>query len=630
MRGVLGHQRFRDRGVSVVRRRAAAFGAVPLSRIITASPGGVSGEIANLRRRARLGSGCEGDTLSQFDARQPGGPRGGLQLQAKTVRRWRWSPTGELLSAPVRCKREQWYLARGFPADGVSPGCVDLQLTFVCNGVPVAQRSVQLEALAGAEPGEALLGWLQAPEGATHLQVCLPEPPGVSCFEQLVLHPVAERDPKCSPLANVPRWGAYRPSFPIRRVMLPTALQALAEHLVGLDVDLLGAPRSLRKLSDGAAGAACVIDPGWVQALGLDLSDLERLAARAWVLVDLETFSTLANRGGAARTKLATYTSEHEIMSARVEYADVPTRGFALQDVFPYGTLAGATAFRTRVLLANAAWKRYADQTGFATLLASETPWEKKCGDVLSAARPIGRGELIVSDLPWLVAGRHGRLLAPHLAAHALRMHLGGPLADDLQYWNRWDDGRVVVRDLGDMPRHYPPLRAVRWAAQQRGVAKLGITLPAGDPGADGRHLMLCTGRIDQLSSHDGVPPEPVAIFMKWLAREARERTRWATRHLLATTVTWQFDTADGAKYVLHFGTAAGTAADQPARTLMLKTDLGRRATRKVSSTRGAAVVTLPAGAGVFGDRCLDYQARLSRQLRRWIEQVGADGHSGR
>jgi hypothetical protein len=538
------------------------------------------------------------------------------------VRRWRWSPEGELFSAPVRCKREQWYLARGFPADRAAASCADLQLTFLRDDEPLAQRSVRLDAVAEAEPGEALLGWVQAPDEATHLQVSLPEPSAARRFDQLVLHPVAERDPKCNALANVPRWSSYRPPFPIERVVLPASLEPLVDHLSGLEVEVLATPRSVRKLAAKTAGAACVIDPAWVRGLKLGLTDLERVAAGSWMIVDLKTFATLINTDKPACTKIITHTSEHDIMSARVEYADVPTRGFAMQDVFPYGTLAGATAFSTRVLLATAAWKRYADETGFAALLASETPWEKKCGDVLSAARPIGRGELIVTDLPWLVAGEQGRLLAPRLARHALRMHLGAPLTDDVQYWNRWDDGRVVVRDIGDMPRHYPPLRAVRWASQERGVAQLGIALPADSNTAGSRHLMIRTGRIDQLSSHDGVPPEPMAIFMKWLAREVREQTRWAKRHLRGTTVTWQFDTADGAKYVLHFDSAAGTACARPTRTLTLRTGQGWSARPAAHRTNGLArVIKLPADAGVFGDRSLDYQADLSRRLRRWIEQ---------
>lgn len=556
------------------------------------------------------------------DPRQLTGPQGGIQIQAHVMRRWRWTPEGELHSVPVRCKREQWYLARGFPADGLVGDSADVLLSFVRKGGTVAKQRVALSALAEAENGEALLGWVQAPEDATHLQVRLPDVSDARRFRRLVLHPVAERDPKCHPLANVPRWSSYRAPFPVSRVVLPASLEVLAERLGSFAVETIASPRSLRRLAAKAIGAACVIDPQWVRGLKLKLADLERLAAGSCLLVDLETFSALANRSGEIDTRIVTHTSEHDIMSAQIEYADVPTRGFALQDVIPYATLVGEAAFRTRVLLATQAWKRYAAGTGFVTLLASETPWEDKSGDVLSAARPVGQGELIASDLPWLVAGRHGRLLAPRLAEHLLRMHLGSPLGDAVQYWNRCDDCAVMVRDIETLARRYAPLHAVRWASGGQ-LVPLGITLPAITARSRARHLMICTGRIDQHGIHDGMPPEPMVIFMKWLAREARERTRWAIRFLSDVAVTWQFDTVDGLKYALHYGSAAGIAANRPERTLILRTaggGPGGRTGRPVDVS--AQVLTFPADASVFGDRALIYQAALTRRLRRWIEQT--------
>jgi len=555
------------------------------------------------------------------DRRQSGGPQGGIQLQAKGMRRWRWSPEGELHSGPVRCKRQQWYLACGFPADGLEADFADLLLSFADNGETLGRQRVALSKVAGAENGEALLGWVQAPESATHLQVCLPDASAGRRLQRLVLHPVAERDPKCHPLANVPRWSRCRPSLPIDRIVLPASLERLAEQLDGLSVEFIASPRSLRKLAARAVGAACLIDPAWVRELALRLSDLERVAGGSWIFLDLETFSTMLGRGTDVTAKIVTHTSEHEIMSARVEYADVPTRGFALQDVIPYATFANEAAFRTRVLHANRTWKRYAAQTGFATLLASETPWQRKCGDVLSATRPVGKGELTITDLPWLVAGRWGRLLAPRLAEHLLRMHLGGPLADAAQYWNRWDECRVVVRDIETLARRYPPLRAARWAARG-GLVPLGITLPA-LTSSSRRHLMICTGRVDRLDIHDGLPPEPMVIFMKWLAREARERTPWATRCLQDTTVTWQFDTADGLKYALHYSSAADLPFRGAHRTLLLRTEAGGSDARARRSSEGAAGVQIfPADAGVFGDRSFLYQADLTRRLRKWIEQA--------
>jgi hypothetical protein len=387
----------------------------------------------------------------------------------------------------------------------------------------------------------------------------------------------------------------------------------------------------VRKLAAKVIGAGCVIDADWVRGLGLTLSELERIAAGSWMIVDLGTFSELMNQaaravgrrspGEAARTKVLTHRSEHEIMSARVEYADVATRGFALQDVVPYATRSGKAAFATRVLHASGDWKRYAADAGFATLLASETPWERKCGDVLSAARPIDRGELIVTDLPWLVAGHHGRLLAPRLAEHLLRMHLGGPIADCVQYWNRWDESRVMLRDVGEMPRRYPPLRAVRWASEEPGVERLGLALPGARGTGPPRHLMICTGRIDQQALHDGTAPEPMAIFMKWLVREARERTRWARRYLEGVTVSWQFDAAADVRYAVSYESAEGVATGMPLRTLSLTTAPGKTATRGTRvPDESMQVLRLPAGVGVFGDRSLTFQAELTKRLRRWIE----------
>ena len=141
------------------------------------------------------------------------------------------------------------------------------------------------------------------------------------------------------------------------------------------------------------------------------------------------------------------------------------------------------------------------------------------------AMRPFELGELVVSDAPWMVAGTLGPQLAPALTRHLLRMMLGVPLSDTAQYWNRWDDCSVLVRDISEMPRRYPPLRTVRWASETAELARLGLALPADE--ADRPHpvLLITSGRVDQCGRHDGVPPEPMAIFMRWLARERRENT---------------------------------------------------------------------------------------------------------
>ena len=533
------------------------------------------------------------------NGRGASGPRGGLRAGEGATRGWRWGRSGALVSAPVRCKREQWYMARGRLADSELPGRTELMMRFLHDDETATERTLTLYGLPGAGAGSDLIGWVQAPDDATYLQLHLRNSQLAGRFAEVVFHPVAERDPKCHPLANVPRWSTHQPAFPLTRIVLPPALAELAQ-LVGEPDVQIQRPRSGRALAKAASGAACVLDPAWVTEFGLQWEDLERIAGSSWLIVDLETTWKLLRRTGLEPLRLVTHEAPHGIMSARVEYADVATRGFALQDVFPYATISETGGFVARVLQANRTWKRYADEEGFATLLASETPDPDHCGDVLSATRPVGRGELIVTDLPWLVAGQFGPLLAPRLAAHALRMHLGRLLADDVQYWNRWDDGQIVVRDISDLARRYAPLRAIRWASADGAVVPLGAAVPALEGAPSACTLVIRTGRIDNAELHTGLPPEPMIIFMKMLAREARERTVWAERYLRDLTVCWQFDTADGLRYAANYASAA-TVAPQPSRVVTL--------TRPGPDAGQAEIVT--DDEGIFGDGALEYQARL-------------------
>ena len=550
-------------------------------------------------------------------------PQGGVQLPDKPVRRWRWSNAGEPLSAPIRCKKEQWYLARGYLIQGRTDSAAAVLINFLREGEVIARRCVPLQKIPGGAAGENLLGWVKTPEDSTHFQIQLPREREATCFTRLVLHPVSERDPICHPLAAVPRWNTYRPPFPLERVVLPSSLRPLEKLLPELEMEFIEHPRSFRRLASRAIGAACVVAPEWIDGLRPDLRDVEQLAAASWLVLDLESFARLLKDGGRLAPKIATYTSEHEIMSARIDYADVQTRGFALEDVVPYSILAGENGFSTRILRADRAWKRYAADAGYAMLLTSETPWVNRCGDVLSTARSIDCGMLLATDLPWLVAGKWGRLIAPRVAEHLLRMHLGAPLADGVQYWTRWNDIPVVVRDIGELSRRYPPLRTLRWAPHADGAERLGLMLPASRSKERGRRLMLCTGRIDQAGPHDGLPPEPFEIFMKWLARERRERTAWAEKYLTDTAVIWQFDTLEGRKYASIYKSAAEIAGLNPKNTLYLYSDAETSHNSEMPATsKSTAVWRLPALAGFFGDRSHTDQADLMQRLKGWIERM--------
>lgn len=558
---------------------------------------------------------------TKLNQRRRGGqpPRGGVWVRAGKVQAWRWNGEVVPVTARVRCEREQWYLVRAQPSSEARPSRAEVWFRFWRRDEHIGARVVSLQPVAEQPVGGQLLGWLHTPTQVTHMQLGMPDAALPGRLEEVRVHPVGDCTPNCHPLANVPRWGVYQPPFPLERVVLPPTLADLAPLLGGQRVDV-ARPRSITDLARHARFAACVVDPAWIDDLGLTWPALERLAAESWLVVDLETIARLLRQARLVETAVVERTSRHGIMAARVEYADVPTRGFALQDVFPYGTVAEAGGFATRALRADRRWKSYADRVGFATLLASTTPSTRGRGDVLSAGRPVGRGELIATDLPWLVAGRLGPLVAPRVARHALRMHLGGFLHDALQYWNRWEDTTILVRDIADLPRRYPPLQTLRWAAPEDGLAHLGLALSAVDRDAPARGtLVLSTGRIDHEGLHDGVPPEPMIIFMKMRARDVREHAPWAARYLRDLTVIWQFDTATGQRYALNYQSAAwfgGTA-----RVVRLRRAGTDSSGEPGAERAGVSVSLITDDEGMLGDGSLEYQARLDARLRGLIEQ---------
>lgn len=515
------------------------------------------------------------------------------------------------------CAGDEWYLIRATPAEPAHTARAVLPIVFQRADRAIGRRAIDLRA-PYARSGE-LLGWFRTPARATHVQIRFPTETGAPTFDALALHRVAERDTKCHPLACPPRWDTYRTPFPIRRIVLPASLAPLTRVLAGADTQVLTTPSSKARLLHVVHEAAWVLDPAWVPALGLTLADLERLASCSWALVDLETMATLVRRGGVADVQLVAYASPHGMMSARVEYADVPTRGFALQDVAPYSVFDARGRFAQRALRHSRGWRDYAGEVGFATLLSTETPWAHRHGDVLSAMRPVGRGELIATDLPWLCAGGHGAPLAPRIAEHLLRMHVALPLADHVQFWNRWDELDVITRDIGDLAGRCPPLQTARWASPDARMVHLGITLPPLRNNESPRqHWLVQTGRIDPLADHDGLPPEPMMIFMKWLAREARERTPWALRHLSDKRVTWQFDTCAGLKYAANFD-AAPRCTEERIRAARIRLD-GRPTGRQ--SAPGIEAIVLAGDDGVEGDGAFAFQEALMRRLTKWLSSA--------
>ncbi len=545
-----------------------------------------------------------------------GEPGGGFYARKRLMRAWRWS--GDGCSALLHCRPEQWYGLRATCAAEFSgPAGIPVGVEFRTQGEFISKRSVCLQPVMDAAAQVKWVGWFQTPPRASGLSVRLAN--DSQRISELRLQTAAERDAKCHPVANVPRWSDYRPPFELERLLLPAALERLTPLLSPFEIDLAKTPKSFADLQRRTIGAAAIIDPSWIAALGLTLRHIEALAANSWVIIDLETMARLTTKAGID-CHMKRFHDADDLMSARVAYADVQTRGFALQDVMPYSTL-GADGYSMRVLRAGRAWKRYATECGFAPLLTSETPWEDQHGDVVSAARVVERGELMASDIPWIAAGDFGPPVAPQLARHLLRTHLGCALDEAAQYWNRWEDDEIVVRDIADATRRYPRLATARWASADRGLAHLGLTLPAA-AGAARRHVFVHSGRMDARDAHAGLPAEPMLIFMKQLARDQAEGTVWARVNLAATNVTWQFDSAAGLRYAYLYQAASASPENvKRARLSFAPGNSGVPSASKNGHGRGGVErIELHHDEGLYGDRSIQLQVELSRRIRAWIE----------
>jgi len=109
---------------------------------------------------------------------------------------------------------------------------------------------------------------------------------------------------------------------------------------------------------------------------------------------------------------------------------------------------------------------------------------------------------------------------------------------------------------------------------------------------------------------------------MKWLAREAAERTAWAARYLTRLRVTWQFDSAAGLRYVVSYASAAeiGTAGRETVVCLSTRSAAEPAATDARIADAPAELI-LAEDVGVFGDGSLAFQSELTGRLRELIER---------
>ncbi|MBL8880489.1 MAG: hypothetical protein JNG88_15360 [Phycisphaerales bacterium] len=545
--------------------------------------------------------------MPRVQNRSPG-PTGGLRLPRRPFKSWRWESDAALLSRAVRCLKEEWHLvrARWDEAEGPLP---HVTLRYLNNDDEIERQAVLLQPSPAV--ANELIGWFLTPPNATHFQVHL----GLAALglRGVDAHPVGSRDPVCHPAANVPRWATYHRSHAPERILLPPALESLTNALRDCDARVAAPANSIAAFATAIRGSIAVLDPDWIARKQLTWNDLTRLANDAVIIVDLESAAKIAAAHAKTELRAANYRDKHYLFSAKNEYADTATRGFALQDIFPYSIIDENGAFQMRTIRYSREWKRFADEHAIATLVSCQTPWEGRVRDVLSASMPTARGELLITDIPWLAAGERGKLLAPRLIAHLLRMHAGCPLSEDGQYWNRWDETHIIIRDIADMTRRYAGLQPARFAPGG-GAALLGITLK---PNEARRHVIFETGRIDLRERHDGVAPEPMMIVMRVLERRLREGDAWALRNLAGCGVTWVFASASGHKYATMFPAGAAINAESTSFVQMRMSDADTAET--MASVRR---ITLRDDVGLLGDGSIEFVGRLMERVKKEIERA--------
>lgn len=560
-------------------------------------------------------------------------PEGGIVVSAKAVRRWKWERGSRPRTAAVRCRKEQWYLVRAIPlADGETPRAA-LAIAFLSNGRPAGSTTVVLESCGTHGKHGELLGWFETPDSATHLSLSLVQPRAdAPPLAHVYLHAVAERAPVSHPQANTPRWSVHRPPFAIERVVLPKSLSMLRDVLDVPSVQIADMPRTADELAALVRGAACVLDPAWLRSLSVDWGGIERMAESSCLLLDLESVARLLQESRGINVRLRRYRSTHELACACVEYSDFHTRGFALGDILPFGAIGDDNRFVTS-MLSGPAWRKFANQNGFATLLSFEPPDVDNRHEPFSAAMAYAHGELIATDVPWLAAGLRGRPVAPNLLRHLLNMHFGAHLDDSVQYWLPSADPACLVRDIAECANRHPPLRSVRWAAapDDARVMHLGLALPSAAPRFDdaressvGPPIIIRTGRMDDPLAEHALSAEPMLILMRYLARERREAGRWIARHLGNRALVWQFDTAIGSKFAHMFDSAADVI--DTADALVLNLRFGDQSEPPATADRRIFHASIPPQSGLLGDGSMLFQGQLLAAVTRFLDSVNAAG----
>ena len=329
----------------------------------------------------------------------------------------------------MSCKPDEYYrveatVACDLEAEGEERGLV-LTLEPLANEKP--QEVLRTPALHRSTDPVDLCACYHAPEGVrkVRLSIGVHEARGSVCVYQVRFIRILEPDDEGHALAVAPAAVALSPPLKVGSVTVCSE-SAGTRPITGILAGSLGArnvhtlaPAELRAGSD--VGDALLLPDAEPPRAVRSLTALTKLAEERIVIISLPAFAKLAE----PHLKLRRIEQDDDPICAKVVYADYATRGFVLQDIFPYAW-GGKTlgSFVQQQFRRTPAQKEFCRKHGLLTLLESMCDQEATSDRPICFQKPTKEGSLFVLDLEP-AEGRTSTFGTPVLALHLLLTILG-------------------------------------------------------------------------------------------------------------------------------------------------------------------------------------------------------------
>jgi hypothetical protein len=347
-----------------------------------------------------------------------------------------------LWSQVVVCKPGEFYridatVTCDVEAEGDAAGCVvSVQPQGEDLEADVADACLATPALHRTSETVDIRTYYEAPPGVRRLKISigLIEARGSASLHEVRFIRIIEPDADSHMMAVPPPPYACRPPLMAKTVCVCSyeaqerpVTRILAEYLGEEHVQAL-VPKELRP-SSLRADAILLPDPTPPVSIR-SLASLTRLAADRIVVISLPAFATLA-RGALHLRRIG---QDDDPIHAKVMHADFATRGFALEDTFPYAWQgARVGSFVQNQFRRTGALQAFCKKHGFEARLVSMCDRDATCDRPICLHRLTARGALFVLDIePVEAAGStFGEAV---LAVHLLLSMLGRPVTGLGQY----------------------------------------------------------------------------------------------------------------------------------------------------------------------------------------------------